>query len=423
MRHERLEYGRVWAQHSTGQLPAEIGLSMGRELDAILIDDPQGRRDPSRAAGAMAGRSSLADREEISRGWEPGRRAGRSRQHWGARPRRSPGRSTATAARASGTNDKAARRSPCSAGPAPAHAWRPSSSRPRTGATRTSAERAAPAALPVGLRQAHASVLPSPTERAPRTPRRLQVPAEGLTNTLEVRCTRGPSVRCRLSRVGVVADDRHAWRERVFQCPLVGVRCCSRWSCDGDGQHPGADGKREALHDDLSRRGRWSGGRSVLTKWQLRSRCQSPGSAGSRLVPICTPNPSASRTSSAQRGHADGVAEPDDFAVEHGRLDDGTDQCGELAGATVATGVRELPAEGVLRLPRHAGEHRHSEHPVVAVMTRRCLSARSRANWSRGNGLFRPSTRPAVSTRAADREKRSPAPRRRLRLPEPRPRW
>ena len=42
MRHGRLDHEQVWAQYSAGQLPAEIGRSMGRPPDAILSDDPQG---------------------------------------------------------------------------------------------------------------------------------------------------------------------------------------------------------------------------------------------------------------------------------------------------------------------------------------------------------------------------------------------
>jgi hypothetical protein len=34
MRHGRLDHGQAWAQYSSGQLPAEIGRSMGRPPDA-----------------------------------------------------------------------------------------------------------------------------------------------------------------------------------------------------------------------------------------------------------------------------------------------------------------------------------------------------------------------------------------------------
>lgn len=37
MRHGRLDHEQVWAQYSTGQLPAEIGRSMGRPPDAIRV--------------------------------------------------------------------------------------------------------------------------------------------------------------------------------------------------------------------------------------------------------------------------------------------------------------------------------------------------------------------------------------------------
>lgn len=51
--HGRLDHEQVWAQYSSGQLPAEIGRSMGRPPDADLLDDPQGGWDPARAAGAL----------------------------------------------------------------------------------------------------------------------------------------------------------------------------------------------------------------------------------------------------------------------------------------------------------------------------------------------------------------------------------
>jgi IS30 family transposase len=72
MRHGRLDHGQVWAQYSAGQLPAEIGRSMGRPPDAIysMIRKAGGIRPASRVRSSR--QLSLAEREEISRGLAAG---------------------------------------------------------------------------------------------------------------------------------------------------------------------------------------------------------------------------------------------------------------------------------------------------------------------------------------------------------------
>jgi hypothetical protein len=68
MRHGRLDHEQVWAQYSAGQLPAEMGRSMGRPPDAIyvMIRKAGGIRPAPRIPSPR--QLSLADREEISRG-------------------------------------------------------------------------------------------------------------------------------------------------------------------------------------------------------------------------------------------------------------------------------------------------------------------------------------------------------------------
>ena len=72
MRHGRLDHQRVWAQYSAGQLPAEIGRSMGRPPDAIyvMIRKAGGIRPAPRIRSPL--QLSLADREEISCGLAAG---------------------------------------------------------------------------------------------------------------------------------------------------------------------------------------------------------------------------------------------------------------------------------------------------------------------------------------------------------------
>lgn len=100
IRYERLDHAVVWSRYAQGQLPAQIGRSMGRPPDAIyaLIYKAGGIKPTARIR--CAGHLSLAEREEISRGIAAGgvRRAGRSRRDWAGHPRRSLGRSPVTAA-------------------------------------------------------------------------------------------------------------------------------------------------------------------------------------------------------------------------------------------------------------------------------------------------------------------------------------
>jgi DNA-binding CsgD family transcriptional regulator len=72
MRHGRLDHRQVWAQYAAGQLPAEIGRSMGRPPDAIysMIRKAGGIRPAPRIRSSRA--LSLAEREEISRGLAAG---------------------------------------------------------------------------------------------------------------------------------------------------------------------------------------------------------------------------------------------------------------------------------------------------------------------------------------------------------------
>jgi DNA-binding CsgD family transcriptional regulator len=72
MRHGRLDHGQVWAQYAAGQLPAEIGRSMGRPPDAIysMIRKAGGIRPAPRIRSSI--QLSLAEREEISRGLAAG---------------------------------------------------------------------------------------------------------------------------------------------------------------------------------------------------------------------------------------------------------------------------------------------------------------------------------------------------------------
>jgi IS30 family transposase len=72
MRHGRLDHEQVWAQYSAGQLPAEIGRSMGRPPDAIytMIYKAGGIRPAPRVRSSI--QLSLAEREEISRGLAAG---------------------------------------------------------------------------------------------------------------------------------------------------------------------------------------------------------------------------------------------------------------------------------------------------------------------------------------------------------------
>src|SRR5680860_558444 len=67
MRHGWLDHDHVWAQYATGQLPFEIGRSMGRPPDAIyqMIRKTGGIRPAARVRSAR--QLSLAEREEISR--------------------------------------------------------------------------------------------------------------------------------------------------------------------------------------------------------------------------------------------------------------------------------------------------------------------------------------------------------------------
>ncbi len=98
MRHGWLDHEQVWAQYAGGQLPAEIGGFDGAPARRHLRDDPQGLAGSVQRPGCggrggcrwTIGRRSLA-------GWRRASRAGRSLPSWGARRRRSPGRSTATA--------------------------------------------------------------------------------------------------------------------------------------------------------------------------------------------------------------------------------------------------------------------------------------------------------------------------------------
>jgi hypothetical protein len=68
MRHGWLDHDHVWAQYATGQLPFEIGRSMGRPPDAIysMIRKTGGIRPAPRIRSSI--QLSLAEREEISRG-------------------------------------------------------------------------------------------------------------------------------------------------------------------------------------------------------------------------------------------------------------------------------------------------------------------------------------------------------------------
>jgi IS30 family transposase len=72
MRHGRLDHRQVWAQYSAGQLPAEIGRSMGWPPDAIysMIYKAGGIRPAPRIRSSI--QLSLAEREEISRGLAAG---------------------------------------------------------------------------------------------------------------------------------------------------------------------------------------------------------------------------------------------------------------------------------------------------------------------------------------------------------------
>jgi DNA-binding CsgD family transcriptional regulator len=72
MRHGRLDHRQVWAQYAAGQLPAEIGRSMGRPPDAIysMIRKTGGIRPAPRIRSSI--QLSLAEREEISRGLAAG---------------------------------------------------------------------------------------------------------------------------------------------------------------------------------------------------------------------------------------------------------------------------------------------------------------------------------------------------------------
>jgi hypothetical protein len=72
MRHGRLDRGQVWAQYAAGQLPFEIGRSMGRPPDAIyvMIRQAGGIRPAPRIRSSI--QLSLAEREETSRGLAAG---------------------------------------------------------------------------------------------------------------------------------------------------------------------------------------------------------------------------------------------------------------------------------------------------------------------------------------------------------------
>jgi IS30 family transposase len=72
MRHGRLDHRQVWAQYAAGQLPFEIGRSMGRPPDAIysMIRQAGGIRPAPRVRSSI--QLSLAEREEISRGLAAG---------------------------------------------------------------------------------------------------------------------------------------------------------------------------------------------------------------------------------------------------------------------------------------------------------------------------------------------------------------
>jgi IS30 family transposase len=72
MRHGRLDHRQVWAQYAAGQLPAEIGRSMGRPPDAIysMIRKTGGICPALRVRSSI--QLSLAEREETSRGLAAG---------------------------------------------------------------------------------------------------------------------------------------------------------------------------------------------------------------------------------------------------------------------------------------------------------------------------------------------------------------
>ena len=67
-----LDHEQVWAQYRQGQLPAEIGRSMGRPPDAIyaLIYKAGGIKPAARVRSSR--QLSMAEREEISRGLAAG---------------------------------------------------------------------------------------------------------------------------------------------------------------------------------------------------------------------------------------------------------------------------------------------------------------------------------------------------------------
>src|SRR6187549_3494884 len=63
------------------------------------------------------------------------------------------------------------------------------------------------------------------------------------------------------------------------------------------------------------------------------------------------------------RLHADGTVETDTFAVEIGDFEDGLHDRGEFLGPAEPCGKRHLPAERVLDLRRHRGQHGRAEYP------------------------------------------------------------
>lgn len=72
LRYGWLDRDRVWARYAQGQLPAEIGGSMGRASDAIyvMIRKAGGIRPAPRVRSPR--QLSLAERDEISRGLAAG---------------------------------------------------------------------------------------------------------------------------------------------------------------------------------------------------------------------------------------------------------------------------------------------------------------------------------------------------------------
>ena len=83
-----LDHEQVWVHYAEGQLPVEIGRSMGRPPDAIyaLIYKAGGIKPAAR--GRSPRQLSLVEREEISRGLAAVSRAERLPPRWVRRRRR-----------------------------------------------------------------------------------------------------------------------------------------------------------------------------------------------------------------------------------------------------------------------------------------------------------------------------------------------